>query len=386
MVSQNLRALLVEDSVDDADLLRRELARGGFEATTERVASAIEFEEALDRVEWDVILADFSMPGFSGAAALEILKSRGLDIPFIIVSGTMGEDVAVEAMKAGAHDYFAKRNTTRLPSAIEREVREAARRRHRVAEQRRLEAEKERLLEELKAAVKMRDDFLSIASHELKTPLTGLKLQVQSLARLCAREPNASVPTAAFDAKVRTMSHQLARLTRLIQSLLDVTRITAGDTSLSRETLALHELVADVVDASKESQEWPRAEITIDAEPVVGSWDRLRVETIVGNLVSNAIKFGNGRPLQVHLRQVGAMARLIVRDQGIGIAPEVRAKIFEKFERAVPREHYGGFGLGLWIVRQLVLAHGGTIGVESSPGDGSTFTIELPVAAGGGAR
>src|SRR5580692_11018240 len=106
MVSQNLRALLVEDSVDDADLLRRELARGGFEATTERVASAIEFEEALDRVEWDVILADFSMPGFSGAAALEILKSRGLDIPFIIVSGTMGEDVAVEAMKAGAHDYF----------------------------------------------------------------------------------------------------------------------------------------------------------------------------------------------------------------------------------------------------------------------------------------
>ena len=385
-MSQDLRALLVEDSVEDAELLRRELARAGFAAETERVASAAQFGEALDRVKWDVILADFSMPGFGGAAALEILKSRALDIPFIIVSGTMGEDVAVEAMKAGAHDYFAKHNTTRLASAIEREVREAERRRERLAEQRRLEAEKERLLEELRAAVKMRDEFLSIASHELKTPLTGLKLQVQSLARLVSRDPGGSVPTAAFDAKVQTMSQQLARLTRLIQSLLDVTRITAGDTALARETLALHELVADVVDATKESQEWPRAEVTIDAEPVVGRWDRLRVETIVGNLVSNAIKFGNGRPLQIRLRKVGAEAQLAVCDHGIGIASEVLERIFEKFERAVPREHYGGFGLGLWIVRQLVVAHGGTIRVESVVGDGSTFTVELPVDTGGGAR
>jgi len=381
-VSQDLRALFVEDSVDDAELLRRELVRAGFQPETERVASAVQFSEALDRGKWDVILADFSMPGFGGAAALEILKARGLDIPFIIVSGTMGEDVAVEAMKAGAHDYFAKRNTARLASAIEREVREAERRRRRLADQRRLEAEKERLLEELRAAVQMRDDFLSIASHELKTPLTGLKLQVQSLARLCAREPSESVPTAAFDAKVRTMLHQLARLTRLIHSLLDVTRITAGDTTLARETLALHELLGDVVDATNESQEWPRAEVTIDAEPVVGCWDRLRVETIIGNLVSNAMKFGNGRPLHIELRKVGAVARLAVRDHGIGIPPEGQARIFEKFERVVPREHYGGFGLGLWIVRQLVSAHGGTIRVESAVGDGSTFTVELPIDRG----
>jgi signal transduction histidine kinase len=190
------------------------------------------------------------------------------------------------------------------------------------------------------------------------------------------------VPTAAFDAKVRTMSHQLARLTRLIHSLLDVTRIAAGDTTLARETLALDELLADVIDAAHSSQEWPRVEITIDAEPVVGCWDRLRVETIVGNLVSNAMKFGNGRPLHIELRKVGAVARLAVRDHGIGIAPEVQARIFEKFERAVPREHYGGFGLGLWIVRQLVLAHGGTIRVESVVGDGSTFTVELPIDIG----
>jgi signal transduction histidine kinase len=380
-VSQVLRALLVEDSVDDAELLRRELVRAGFEAETERVASASEFAEALDRSHWDVILADFAMPGFGGTTALEILKARGLDIPFIIVSGTMGEDVAVEVMKAGAHDYFAKSNIKRLPSAIEREVREAEGRRQRLAEQHRLEAEKEHLVEELRAAVRTRDDFISIASHELRTPLTALKLQVQSLVRLCAREPIA-LPTPAIDAKVRTMSHQVARLTRLIHSLLDVTRLASGDMTLSPETLGLHELVASVVETAKESEETSQVEVTIDAEPVIGNWDRVRVETIVSNLVSNGMKFGDGRPLEIVLRRAGDVARLTVRDHGIGIPADVQARIFEKFERAVSREHYGGFGLGLWIARQLVEAHGGTIRVDSVAGKGSTFTIELPLKAG----
>jgi signal transduction histidine kinase len=379
-LSNALRALLVEDSADDAELLRRELKRAGFALFDERVESATEFVEALDREGWDVVLSDFTMPGFGGTAALEILKARGLDIPFIIVSGSVGEDVAVEVMKAGAHDYFSKGNTTRLASAIEREVREAERRRQRLMEQRQLEAEKEHLLGELKTAVQARDDFLSIASHELKTPLTGLKLQVQGLVRLCTRDPAASVAAAAFEAKVKTMSHQLDRLTRLIHSLLDVTRITSGDMTLSREPVALHELVADVVETAKESQESSQTHVAIDAEPVVGSWDRLRLETIVTNLVSNAMKFGNGKPVQVSVHRVGDAARLSITDHGIGIAPEVRARIFEKFERAVPRQHYGGFGLGLWIARQLVVAHGGTIEVVSDVGAGSTFTIELPLA------
>jgi signal transduction histidine kinase len=379
VVAQDLRALLVEDSADDADLLRRELKRAGFEAATERVASARAFSEALDHGKWDVVLADFTMPGFGGTAALEILKARGLDIPFIIVSGSMGEEVAVEVMKAGAHDYFSKSNTMRLGSAITREVREAEGRRRRLEEQRRLEAEKEKLLEELRAAVQSRDDFLSIASHELKTPLTGLKLQVQSLGRLCARAPDGSVATIAFDAKVRTMTHQLARLTRLIHSLLDVTRITSGDMTLSRESLALDELVAGVIAAAREAQEPTSADIVLEAERVVGVWDRLRVETIVSNLVSNAMKFGNGLPVRARVSRVGTMARLTIQDHGIGIVPEVRARIFEKFERAVPRQHYGGFGLGLWIARQLVIAHGGSIRVESEVGEGSTFTIELPL-------
>jgi signal transduction histidine kinase len=117
----------------------------------------------------------------------------------------------------------------------------------------------------------------------------------------------------------------------------------------------------------------------LEAERVVGVWDRLRVETIVSNLVSNAMKFGNGLPVRARVSRVGTMARLTIQDHGIGIVPEVRARIFEKFERAVPRQHYGGFGLGLWIARQLVIAHGGSIRVESEVGEGSTFTIELPL-------
>jgi signal transduction histidine kinase len=371
----------VEDSADDADLLRRELVRSGFDPETERVASAAEFSAALDGKVWDVVLSDFAMPGFGGMAALELLQSRRLDIPFIVVSGTVGEDVAVEVMKAGAHDYFAKGRTIRLGSAIEREVREAERRRRLGAEQQRAEAERELLLADLKTAVQARDDFLSIASHELKTPLTGLQLQVQGLARICVRDPTASVPAAAFEARVHSMARQVGRLTTLINSLLDVTRITSGDLVLSRERLALDDLVVDVVNACKEVLEPSKPQVVVDAEHVVGSWDRLRVETVVTNLVSNALKFGGGKPVEVSLRRAGELARLSVTDRGIGIPQEEQGRIFEKFECAVPRRHYGGFGLGLWIVRQLVVAHGGTVRVDSQEGHGSTFTVDLPLGA-----
>jgi len=380
-LGKHLRALLVEDSADDADLLRRELVRSGFDPETERVASAAEFSAALDGKVWDVVLSDFAMPGFGGMAALELLQSRRLDIPFIVVSGTVGEDVAVEVMKAGAHDYFAKGRTIRLGSAIEREVREAERRRRLGAEQQRAEAERELLLADLKTAVQARDDFLSIASHELKTPLTGLQLQVQGLARICVRDPTASVPAAAFEARVHSMARQVGRLTTLINSLLDVTRITSGDLVLSRERLALDDLVVDVVNACKEVLEPSKPQVVVDAEHVVGSWDRLRVETVVTNLVSNALKFGGGKPVEVSLRRAGELARLSVTDRGIGIPQEEQGRIFEKFECAVPRRHYGGFGLGLWIVRQLVVAHGGTVRVDSQEGHGSTFTVDLPLGA-----
>ena len=118
----------------------------------------------------------------------------------------------------------------------------------------------------------------------------------------------------------------------------------------------------------------------MDAQEVVGLWDRVRLDSVIGNLVSNAVKFGEGKPINVSVSCDGSVARIVVTDQGIGIAPEEQARIFGKFERAVSERHYGGFGLGLWVVRQIVEAHGGSIRVASEAGKGSTFVVELPLS------
>ncbi len=148
-MNKSLRALMVEDSTEDARLLERELRRGGFELASERVASAADLQQALGRQGWQLVLCDFTMPRFNGREALELTRASGLDLPFIYVSGTLGEEVAVEAMRAGAHDYVMKGNLKRLLPAVERELREAEARR----EQRRLVAEREQLLQQLQAAL-----------------------------------------------------------------------------------------------------------------------------------------------------------------------------------------------------------------------------------------
>jgi signal transduction histidine kinase len=373
---ETLRVLVVEDSPDDADLVLLELRRAGHDVAAERVATADEYEAALDRQAWDVILSDFSMPGFSGRAALDTLRARSLDIPFIIVSGTLGESVAVEVMKAGAHDFFAKGNLTRLGSAIEREVREAARRRDQIAETRRVGAELERTLSDLRCAVKVRDDFLSIASHELKTPLTSLLLEVQLLQRLLKRGMPQETPD--LETRVHGIARQVTRLTKLTDALLDVSSLTTGKMILSRETVDLREVLDAVLVRSEELIRQSGSTVSVRSESVQGSWDRIRVESVVTNLILNAVKYGEGKPIEIELDGPGERARLVVRDHGIGIPSEEQARIFEKFERAVPLRHYGGFGLGLWIARQVILAHGGQIRCESQLGRGSTFTVDVP--------
>jgi signal transduction histidine kinase len=370
--------LIVEDSEPDALLIIRELRRGGYEPTVERVQTAEAMRMALaDRV-WDVVLADYSMPGFGATAALMVVKEIGLDIPFIIVSGTIGEDTAVEAMRAGAHDFLVKGNLARLLPALEREIRDAEVRRETIAERVRAEAEREKLLRELREAVRARDVFLMIASHELRTPLTALQLQVHFLQRP-ERAPLDKMPVQELEAALQMVARQVTRLRTLIENLLDVVHITSGGMTLSREPVNLRDVVAEIVPQLCHITR-SRPDVIVEAQPVVGSWDRLRVESVVANLISNALKFGEGKPIAVTISSDGKMARLAVSDQGIGISPEEQSRIFEKFERAVSERHYGGFGLGLWIVRQIVEAHGGTIQLASEMGRGSTFVVELPLA------
>ncbi len=226
-------------------------------------------------------------------------------------------------------------------------------------------------------AVAARDEFLSIASHELKTPLTSLILHSDSL-RLATRR--GAVDQVA--AKVDLIRRSANRLSRLVTSLLDISRIGAGRLDLESEEMDLAELAREVADRFEEEARRAGCTIRLELEPAPGCWDRARLDQVLTNLLSNAIKYGPGEPVDLRVRSKGGRAVLSVRDRGIGIPEADQRRIFERFERAVSRRNYGGFGLGLWIVRQIVEAQGGTVRVESAPGGGSTFTVELD----GGAR
>jgi signal transduction histidine kinase/CHASE3 domain sensor protein len=234
-----------------------------------------------------------------------------------------------------------------------------------------------RLYRESREAVGARDDFLSIASHELKTPVTTLQLQIQSLLRRAEVDP--SHAAQATVERLAAADRQVIRLTKLINELLDISRITGKGLELELEPVDLSVVVRDVVTRNDEEAKKARCEIRLELESSPsGDWDRMRVEQIVTNLLSNAIKYGAGQPIEIRVDGDENAARLTVRDRGIGIPPENQARIFERFERAVSKSDYGGFGLGLWIVRQIVDAHGGEIRVTSAPGQGSAFTVELP--------
>jgi len=231
-----------------------------------------------------------------------------------------------------------------------------------------------RLYRRAQEAIRVRDEFLSIASHELKTPLTSLALQADSLRAAAAR---GRVPEPIAH-KADVIRRNVDRLTRLITNLLDISRIGAGRLELELEELDLSELVREVAVRFEDELTRAGCELRLDASaPVVGRWDRLRLDQVVTNLIANAVKYGPAKPIEVAVRAEGERAWLQVRDHGIGIPHEAQARIFERFERAVSDRHYGGFGLGLWIVRIIVDALGGTIAVESEPGNGATFTVEL---------
>lgn len=245
-----------------------------------------------------------------------------------------------------------------------------------MSERRRAEEERERLLTEVGEAVRMRDEFLSIASHELKTPLTSLQLVLEQI----QRSVRGSQADAAMARRVQLALRQTRRLAQLTNELLDVARIAQGKLSLHREEFDLGRVVGEVVHHVAEEAAKAGCVLRFEVEePLIGRWDRLRVEQVVLNLLSNALKYGAGQPVEVSLFAQGKVAHLSVRDHGIGVEPQAQERIFGKFERAVSSRHFGGLGLGLFISRQIIEAHEGRIYVESCPERGATFHVELPL-------
>ncbi|WP_437292024.1 AAA family ATPase [Sorangium sp. So ce406] len=243
-----------------------------------------------------------------------------------------------------------------------------------------LALETARLYAEAQEAIQRRDEFLLVASHELKTPLTSLQMQAYLVGRLLGRYQRAEVAPERIDASLQVLNRQVARLGRLVDELLDATQLHAGRMTLVRAPVDLAALAREVVERMGQQLTSARCRVQLEMdEPVVGRWDPSRLDQVLVNLLSNAIKYGAGGLIHVVVRRHEGRALLSVRDHGIGIAEADHARIFERFERAVSVRNFGGLGLGLYIVRWIVASHGGTICVDSRPGAGATFLVELPL-------
>jgi two-component system sensor histidine kinase SenX3 len=231
----------------------------------------------------------------------------------------------------------------------------------------------------------VRDDFLTLASHELRTPLTSLKLQVQAMKHKTDHEPAASPAWAVT--MLAVFDRQVGRLAGLVDDLMLTARIQAGDLSPVLEDADLGGIVREVVADVAAQSRVAVASITVDVEEgLSGRWDRGLIARVVFHLLKNAVTFAGDAPICVEVRAAaGRAAQIRVRDRGPGIAPEDLERIFGCFERAVPVEHFGGLGLGLYLAREIVRAHGGSIRLESELGAGTTVTVELPLAPDQGA-
>jgi signal transduction histidine kinase len=234
--------------------------------------------------------------------------------------------------------------------------------------------------EALKEAVRARDEFISICSHELKTPVTSMKLQFQMLDRQLHKDDPKVLSRESIEKRAQETLRQLDRMIQLIEEMLDVSRIAKGKLQINPEALDLRDFVREVIGRFKEQFEslGITVESSNDSSRPMIMGDRYRLEQVLSNLLTNAMKYGGGQRVQISVATVDQMARLSVRDHGIGIAKEDLDRVFDRFERAVSATNISGLGLGLYISREIVESHQGRIWAESELGKGSLFLVELP--------
>lgn len=238
-----------------------------------------------------------------------------------------------------------------------------------------------KIKDNLQSAVKVRDEFLSIASHELKTPLTSLKLQAQGLSKLMKKD---DLPDDVFRSKVEkvmiTTDRQVERLSKLVDDLLDVSQINAGKLRINAGPVNASELAESVIERfANQAKEAGVLFITKFEEDVIGEWDRFRIEQVISNILSNSLKYGQGKPVEITISSDEEKALISIKDSGIGISLEDQMKVFDRFERAIHANEVSGLGLGLYISKEIIESHKGSIQLESLPGLGSTFSVELPL-------
>lgn len=318
---------------------------------------------AAGRIDFCAASALCSQSGHPHAAQLEAIRTRGVTDPF--ESTLRRKDGSEVELLIGAA-AFTHEPGSGVTFALD------------ISDRKRYERERSKLLRELEEALRSRDEFLAIASHDLKGPLAAMSLKLDVLLRAAEKSGEALSPDFVVP-KLSGLRKQVDDLVRLLEDLLDISRIASGKLTIRREEMDLAATTRGAMERLAEQAKRVGSALTFTSEgPVVGCWDPLRVDQVVTNLLTNALRYGAGRPIHVGLTATAASARLSVRDQGVGISPENLQRIFQRFERVESGRGAKSYGLGLWIVQRIVQAMGGTISVVSELGKGSTFTVDLP--------
>jgi two-component system sensor histidine kinase EvgS len=373
--------LLIEDDEDDALLVVRALRATGFRLSYERVWTRDALAAALAAKPWDVVISDFNMPDFDAPRALALVRQHSSELPFIIVSGTVGEEDAVRAIKAGANDYLMKDRLSRLGASVQRELEEARRHREYVLAQKRAQqALLEKQIAEAENEATRR--FYANLSHELRSPLNAV-IGYAELMQQGVAGPSNALQTEFVGHIVDAGRHLL----QVANDILDTSRIEAGRMELARQRVSVAEIATFVsalfLPEARQCGVELSYDVPSDLPPI--SADPMRMRQILCNLVSNAIKFTpRGRKVWVTAQpreRTGVEVR--VKDEGIGIGADDLPRLFHEFERlgdSSQQHRIRGTGLGLSLTKRLVELHGGSIRAESEPGCGSTFAVVLPRA------
>ncbi|MFJ7795597.1 ATP-binding protein [Pseudomonas sp. NPDC096950] len=361
------------------------------------VYKALSADEALSLLlqhEFAMAILDVQMPGMNGFELAELMRGteKTKNIPIVFVSAAGRElNYAFKGYESGAVDFLHKPldihavkskvnvfvDLYRQSKAMKQQV-EALEQSRR--EQEALLKKLQNTQNELEQAVRMRDDFMSIVAHEVRTPLNGLILETQLRKMHLARDNAAAFTLDKMHAMVERDERQIKSLIRLIEDMLDVSRIRTGKLSIRPSRFDLVKLVANLLQNFAPQFDAAESTVTFSADaPVEGPWDEFRIEQVISNLLTNALRYGGKGPIDVRVYSHEGQARVEVQDRGIGISEENQKRIFQQFERVSAKTVVAGLGLGLFISEQIVAAHGGSIVVESRINEGALFRVCLPL-------
>lgn len=397
MLSNIQAKLLIVDDLPE-NLLALEALIKREDRTVYKALSADEALSLLLQHEFAMAILDVQMPGMNGFELAELMRGteKTKNIPIIFVSAAGRElNYAFKGYESGAVDFLHKPldihavkskvnvfvDLYRQSKAMKQQVEalEQARR-----EQEALLQQLQSTQLELEQAVRMRDDFMSIVAHEVRTPLNGLILETQLRKMHLARDNASAFTLDKMHAMVDRDERQIKSLIRLIEDMLDVSRIRTGKLSIRPNQFDLVVLVSNLLQNFAQQIEAAETEVSFTAsEPLVGNWDEFRIEQVITNLLTNALRYGGRSPIQVRVYRDGDEARVEVQDRGIGISAENQKRIFQQFERVSAKTVVAGLGLGLFISEQIVAAHGGSIVVESEINEGALFRVCLPIQENG---